>query len=154
MTVLEQLLSIVANAIAILTFFFTRNAVARWATDVRRSVGAARYSTVGEATPEAIRIPHTNIQMQTAAVPGGRWKIMWSEGPTEGADRTALAEIRSFRLRWYLRFHKTARDFMICGEVCYLQSEDGRRQYVEITGLDYIVGDWFSEWIIRPLVSL
>ena len=155
---IDTWLSIGANAIAIGTFIASRRMVVSWATSIRRELGAARFTPAGEAPPDAVTIPHCQIQIQQ---PTGRgpydWRFSWTE--TGGTLRDAEGEIRSPRLRWHLRGQAAKqhtesgarRDFQVVGEVRYLLVAENAR-FVEITALDFIPDNWFSKWIIAGVI--
>jgi len=151
----ETWLSIGANAIAIGTFIASRRMVVSWATSLRRELGAARFTRPDQAPPSAVIIPHRQIQVQepTGAGPYD-WRFSWTE--MSGEFRQASGEIKSPRLRWHLRGQaakppssaNARRNFPVVGEIRYLLQQNGDVDFAEITALDFIPGNWFSNWII------
>jgi hypothetical protein len=140
-------LSILANGIAVATFVFGITPVVRWATAIRRGVASQQFHLPDEPPLTPVSYPYCQIRMVALEGPGPNdWRIRWTE--IGGMDQQGVATIRSPRLRGHLLRHRKHRDFHIVGEVSYLRAHNGEVRFIEITGLSYICGDWFSANVI------
>lgn len=151
----EEWSTLIANSIAITTFFLGRRAFLSYLVKVRRALESARFSDPGDAAPPDVLLPHVNIEIDRPT-PGNRWLVHWTEpGGQAGPDGNwelshGEAVITSFRLRWHLRWNKRTRNLPVVGEIRFLKANSGPRM-VEISAIDHITRGGIPGWIARVL---